>query len=32
MEARVKITHLKGRVGEKRKDGNVDGVVVVLVL
>lgn len=32
MEAKVKITHLKGQVWEERKDGDVDGVVIVLLL
>lgn len=30
MEAKVKITHLKGQVLEERKDGNVGGVVLPL--
>lgn len=32
MEATVKIANLKGQVREERKDGNVDGVVIVLLL
>lgn len=32
MEARVKISHLKGQEWAERKDGNVDGVVIVLFL
>lgn len=32
MEAKVKITNLKGHVWEERKDGNGDDVVIVLLL
>lgn len=32
MEAMVKITHLRGQVWGERKDGNVGGVVVMLLL